>query len=108
MNSIVERMEKEFDNFINHYREMDADEFIKELEEAGVSFVPCDEKAPEKSRSKIMPCTGEGQGSCKRCSENGKWNRNWMCFLYSIEGYEGCYCSDCVKEIMEEEQNEIN
>lgn len=42
MNSIVERMEKEFDNFMKHYREMDADEFIKELEEAGVSFVPCD------------------------------------------------------------------
>ena len=42
MNSIVERMEKEFDNFMKHYREKDADEFIKELEEAGVSFVPCD------------------------------------------------------------------
>ena len=42
MNSIVERMEKEFDNFMKHYREMDADEFIKELEEAGVTFAPCD------------------------------------------------------------------
>lgn len=42
MNSIVERMEKEFDNFMKHYREKDAEEFIKELEEAGVSFVPCD------------------------------------------------------------------
>ena len=42
MNTIAERMEKEFDNFMKHYREMDADEFIKELEEAGVSFVPCD------------------------------------------------------------------
>lgn len=27
---------------------------------------------------------------------------NWMCFLYKIEGYEGCYCSDCVKEIKAE------
>ena len=48
---------------------------------------------------KITKCTGEGQGSCKRCSDNGKWNRSWMCFLYKIEGYEGCYCYDCVKEI---------
>ena len=48
MNSVVERMEKEFDNFMDHYREMDADEFIKELEEAGVSFFPCDGKAPKK------------------------------------------------------------
>lgn len=22
------------------------------------------------------------------CSDNGKWNRTWMCFLYEIEGYE--------------------
>lgn len=51
-------MEEGFDELIDHYREIDADEFIKELEEAGVSFVPCDEKAPKKSRSKIMPCTG--------------------------------------------------
>ena len=48
---------------------------------------------------KITKCTGEGQGSCKRCSDNGKWNITWMCFLYKIEGYEGCYCRDCVKEI---------
>lgn len=51
---------------------------------------------------KITKCTGEGQGSCKRCSDKGKWNRMWCCFLYKIEGYEGCYCADCVKEIMEE------
>ena len=51
---------------------------------------------------KITKCKGEGQGSCKRCSDKGKWNRTWMCFLYKIEGYEGCYCSDCVKEIQAE------
>lgn len=51
---------------------------------------------------KITKCTGEGQGSCKRCSDNGMWNRNWMSFLYNIEGYEGCYCEYCVKEIQEE------
>ena len=53
---------------------------------------------------KITQCTGEGQGSCKRCYDNGKWNRKWMCFLYKIEGYEGCYCSDCVKEIKKERE----
>ena len=50
---------------------------------------------------KITQCKGEGQGSCKMCSDNGKWNRNWMCFLYEIEGYDGCYCSDCVAKIKE-------
>lgn len=28
-----------------------------------------------------------------------------MCFLYKIEGYEGCYCLDCVKEIRKENEN---
>lgn len=54
---------------------------------------------------KVTQCTGEGMGSCKRCSDNGDWNINWMCFLYKIEGYEGCYCSDCVKKIREEAGN---
>ncbi len=49
---------------------------------------------------KITKCQGEGQGSCKRCTDNGKWNVNWMCFLYKIEGMDGCYCGDCVKEIV--------
>lgn len=53
---------------------------------------------------KIEKCKGEGQGSCKRCSDNGKWNRMWMCFLYKIEGLEGCYCDDCVKELMESDK----
>lgn len=51
---------------------------------------------------KVTQCQGEGQGSCKRCSDKGKWNRTWMCFLYKIEGYDGCYCADCVKEIKAE------
>ena len=50
-------------------------------------------------KPKITRCSGEGQGSCKRCTDKGKWNRTWMCFLYEIEGYEGCYCSDCVLEL---------
>lgn len=52
---------------------------------------------------KVTRCTGEGHGSCKRCSDKGKWNITWMCFLYNVEGYDGCYCEDCVKEIKAEE-----
>ena len=106
MDDTVKRMKEEFDNFMKRYREMDADEFIKELEEAGVSFVPCDEKAQKKRSLKITSCTGEGQGSCKRCNDHGLWNRHWMSLLYKIKGYEGCYCSECVKKIVEGERNE--
>lgn len=105
MSNMIKRMEKEFDNFMDHYREMDADEFIKELEEAGVSFVPCNEKSAKKSSPKITQCKGEGQGSCKRCNDHGLWNRHWMSMLYKIEGHEGCYCSECVRKIKERDQN---
>ena len=54
------------------------------------------------SNLKITRCQGEGQGSCKMCSDNGKWK----CFLFKIEGLEGCYCSDCVKKILNGEKNE--
>lgn len=50
---------------------------------------------------KVTQCKGEGHGSCRRCSDKGIWNIKWMCFLYEIEGYEGCYCRDCVKEIQD-------
>jgi len=49
---------------------------------------------------KVTRCKGECQGSCTRCTKNGKWNRNWMCFLYKIEGMDGCYCSDCMRELL--------
>ena len=52
---------------------------------------------------KVIRCQGEGQGSCKRCSDKGEWNRTWMCFLYKIEGQEGCYCRDCVDEMQRKE-----
>lgn len=58
------------------------------------------------SNLKITRCQGEGQGSCKMCSDNGKWNRNWMSLLFKVEGFEGCYCSDCVKKILNSEKNE--
>lgn len=53
----------------------------------------------------VTKCKGEGQGSCKRCTDNGKWNWSWMCFLYEIEGHEGCYCCECVKEIEKESED---
>ena len=52
---------------------------------------------------KITQCQGEGQGSCKRCDDKGKWNRVWTSMLYKIEGLDGCYCSSCVKELRESE-----
>lgn len=52
---------------------------------------------------KIVRCSGEGASACKRCTDNGKWNITWACFLYKIEGYEGCYCADCVKAITGQE-----
>lgn len=64
------------------------------------------ERELKMNKFKITQCKGEGQGICKRCNDHGIWNRHWMTMLYKIEGYEGCYCSYCVKEIMEEEQNE--
>lgn len=56
----------------------------------------------------MKKCEGNGQGSCKRCEEKGIWNRIWMCFLYKIEGKEGCYCYECAKEIESEIKNDIN
>ena len=50
---------------------------------------------------KVTRCEGNGQGSCKRCDDHGIWNRNWMCFLYKVEGYDGCFCWNCVREIIE-------
>lgn len=52
---------------------------------------------------KVTRCKGEGYGECRRCKQTKGWGLNWMCFLYEIEGREGCYCFDCVKEILKEE-----
>lgn len=58
---------------------------------------------------KVMRAKGEGQGSCRRCTERDTWNRTWMCFLWKIEGYDGVYCHTCTNEIIKEnEQNEQN
>lgn len=48
MSDTSKKMEEGFDEFMDHYREMDADESIKGLEKTGISFV----KNSEKSNSK--------------------------------------------------------
>ena len=48
---------------------------------------------------KITVAKGEGQGQCALCKKRGKWNVQWMCFLYKIEGREGVYCRECKNEI---------
>lgn len=53
---------------------------------------------------KVTQCSGEGHGSCKRCNDKGKWNMSWMCFLYRVEGLEGCYCTECIKEMEGEDE----
>lgn len=55
---------------------------------------------------KVTQCEGEGQGGCTMCNANGVFNVQWMCFLYKVEGYEGCYCSDCVKKIRQQKREE--
>lgn len=53
-------------------------------------------------------CSGDGQGTCKRCKDMGIWNRNWMSFLYKVEKYEGIYCYDCAKYLEEQKQAKEN
>ena len=48
---------------------------------------------------KITQAQGNGQGQCALCKKRGKWNVQWMCFLYEIEGKEGVYCKNCADEI---------
>lgn len=56
----------------------------------------------------IRQCKGDGQGSCRRCEELGKWNRTWMVFLYKIDDREGCYCRDCVNAIVADEYDAMS
>ena len=77
MNSIVEKMEKEFDNFMKHYREMDADEFIKELEEAGITFEKTDD-----DKNEIVDCHYCGHAMCK--DENDKVD----CYVDDFEYFD--------------------
>lgn len=62
----------------------------------------CKEDVTMVNKIKVSQCQGEGQGTCKRCYDNGHWNRCWMSFLYKIDGLEGCYCRDCKNFILAE------
>lgn len=55
----------------------------------------------------IAQCKGNGQGSCKRCYENGRPYVNWCGWLYKIDGMIGSYCTDCVRDIAEELHEDI-
>lgn len=46
---------------------------------------------------KITQAQGEGHGQCTSCKKQGKWNIQWMCFLYEVEGKDGVYCRNCVE-----------
>lgn len=48
---------------------------------------------------KITQAQGNGQGQCALCKKRGKWNVQWMCFLYKIEGKDGVYCKHCADEL---------
>lgn len=50
---------------------------------------------------------GNGQCSCKRCEEKRGWNRHWTNMCFKIEGFDGVYCSECLKEILAEEQERL-
>lgn len=49
---------------------------------------------------KITQAKGNGQSQCRRCKERGKWNVQWCCFMYEIEGKEGHYCKNCADELI--------
>lgn len=48
---------------------------------------------------RIKQAQGNGQGQCALCKKRGKWNVQWMCFLYKIEGKDGVYCKNCLAEL---------
>lgn len=48
---------------------------------------------------KITQAQGHGQAQCVLCKKRGKWNVQWLCFLYKVEGKDGVYCKNCVDEL---------
>lgn len=60
----------------------------------------------EVKKMKIKRADGYGQGQCALCAEHGRWNRQWMTFLYVIEGKNGLYCENCVKVMKKAESDE--
>ena len=48
---------------------------------------------------KITQAQGNGQGRCALCEKRGKWNLQWMAFLFKVEGKDGVYCQNCADEL---------
>ena len=48
----------------------------------------------------ITRCSGEGQGICRGCFDDGKMRRYPISRLFRIDGLNGYYCSDCVKNLL--------
>lgn len=49
----------------------------------------------------MQQCNFEGQGTCRICESTKGFNRYWGCFLYKVDGYDGCYCYEHAKELEE-------
>lgn len=64
-------------------------EIKRELERYGLIYPETEAKEAQ----------GNGQGQCALCKKRNKWNVQWMCFLYKVEGKEGVYCKNCAIEI---------
>lgn len=55
--------------------------------------------------NEIKRGTGNGQSSCYGCEQKGKWNRNWITFLYEYDGE--LWCEDCLIEKLNKENQEL-
>lgn len=47
----------------------------------------------------VRTAQGEGQGECILCKKRGRYVRQWMRFLYEVQGRDGVYCAQCIKEL---------
>ena len=43
--------------------------------------------------------TGNGQTFCKSCQQKGRWGLNWDSMMYDVVGLEFPICSQCLKEL---------
>ena len=47
----------------------------------------------------IIKAKGDGQAQCELCKKRGKWNIQWVCFLYKVDNKEGVYCKSCAEKL---------
>ncbi len=48
----------------------------------------------------VIRCKGDGKGTCARCKWLGRPYIFSMTMLYTVEGFEGLLCNDCVNELI--------